>query len=53
MQKTKYFFLNGQPTLDELREVSVLYGSKGKLKNLFPTGYGHKKHKHANEGENI
>ncbi|XP_066167357.1 BURP domain-containing protein 11 isoform X2 [Oryza sativa Japonica Group] len=34
---------------DELREVSVLYGSKGKLKNLFPTGYGHKKHKHANE----
>ncbi|EEC80458.1 hypothetical protein OsI_22663 [Oryza sativa Indica Group] len=36
---------------DELREVSVLYGSKGKLKNLFPTGYGHKKHKHANEAE--
>uniref|UniRef100_A0A0D3GFQ3 BURP domain-containing protein n=1 Tax=Oryza barthii TaxID=65489 RepID=A0A0D3GFQ3_9ORYZ len=34
---------------DELREVSVLYGSKGKLKNLFPTGYGHKKHKYANE----
>ncbi|XP_066167360.1 BURP domain-containing protein 11 isoform X5 [Oryza sativa Japonica Group] len=36
---------------DELREVSVLYGSKGKLKNLFPTGYGHKKHKHANEAD--